>query len=114
MGSASIPKSFVSTTKNQNVEKNDLNLIVTAKASQRNSIDDDINILYMKAVNLYQNKHYEECAAVTKSVLTLNPNHVEAGKLLEYIVTRKYETENVKPMKINFNKFKKKNEKKKS
>merc|ERR1712129_88623 len=53
----------------KHISKNDLDLVTTPKITKSNTMDDDINVLYMKAVNLYQNKHYDECAAVLKSVL---------------------------------------------
>eukprot|EP01084_Bolivina_argentea_P003296 6180_1 len=61
--------------------------------------------LYMKAVSLYQNKHYEECERITKDVLRANPNHPQALQLYKNLVQQRlfrYNTNNnnnKKPMK---------------
>eukprot|EP01083_Nonionella_stella_P052830 140020_1 len=80
--------------------QNDLDL-VTASVSPRiikqkgkNVSDDEINQMYMKAISLYQHKHYEECEYITNSVLTVHPKHPEALKLQRYLVQKRYEKSN--------------------
>eukprot|EP01084_Bolivina_argentea_P269311 457668_1 len=47
------------------------------------------NSLYMKAVSLHQNKHFEECERVIKDILKTNPNHPQALLLYKDLVEQR-------------------------
>eukprot|EP01084_Bolivina_argentea_P028545 53046_1 len=93
-------------------EMNDLNLITspTQDAISNNPLaisdinnnntnleiykDSEVNELYMKAVSLYQHKHYEECERITKSVIQMDPDHPQALQLCQYLVNKRYNNDN--------------------
>ena len=79
---------------------NDLDLITAFPTTPSNDdnksptgkdiTDSEINDLYMRAVSLYQHKHYDECERITKSVLRIAPDHPQATQLCKHLVTKQY------------------------
>eukprot|EP01083_Nonionella_stella_P210858 762960_1 len=65
--------------------------------SDISSIYEYIESLYMKAVSLYENKHYEECERVLKDVLRRNPNHCQAAFLYKDLVEQRLTRYNCNP-----------------
>eukprot|EP01084_Bolivina_argentea_P315343 546309_1 len=89
--------------KNQTHHNSNTDMINVINDINSNSNTSSIHeALYMKALNLHQNKHYEECERVIKNVLRTNPNHPQALLLYKDLVEQRlsrfkpYASKNIK------------------